>query len=75
MDAFRVFLAREPDHEYSVDHVGDYFFVRTNWNAPNFRLMRAPVGASDRARRAGRKWSRAATTSTSRTSRCFAIGS
>src|SRR5688572_2632120 len=25
---FHVFLAREPDHEYGVDHVGDYFFVR-----------------------------------------------
>jgi len=27
---------------YEVDHVGDEFFVRTNLDAPDFRLMRAP---------------------------------
>jgi oligopeptidase B len=43
---FRVLLAREPNHEYSVDHLGDYFFIRTNWNAPNFRLMRAPIAST-----------------------------
>jgi oligopeptidase B len=43
---FRVLLGREPDHEYAVDHLGDHFFVRTNWNAPNFRLMRAGVGGA-----------------------------
>ena len=50
---FRVLLAREPDHEYSVDHLGDYFFIRTNWNAPNFRLMRAPVGQHRQGELAG----------------------
>jgi oligopeptidase B len=40
---FKVFLPREPNHEYSVDHFGDYFYVTTNWEADNFRLMRAPV--------------------------------
>jgi oligopeptidase B len=44
--AFEVLLPREPDHEYHVDHLGDYFFLRTNWQAPNFRLMRAPIGAA-----------------------------
>ena len=47
---FRVFLAREPNHEYSVDHIGDHFFVRTNWDAPNFRLMRAPIDGAGKER-------------------------
>ena len=40
---FQVLLAREPNHEYDVDQLGDWFFIRTNWNATNFRLMRTPV--------------------------------
>jgi len=40
---FAVFLAREPNHEYDIDHFGDYFYIRTNDRAPNFRLMRTPV--------------------------------
>ena len=27
---------------YEVDHVGDEFFIRTNLDAPDFRLMSAP---------------------------------
>jgi oligopeptidase B len=34
-----VFLPRERQHEYSLDHLEERFVVRTNWNAPNFRLM------------------------------------
>jgi oligopeptidase B len=41
-----VFLPREADHEYSIDHHGDHFYIRTNWEAENFRLMSAPVGAT-----------------------------
>jgi len=40
---FTLFMAREPDHEYSIDHFGDYFYVTTNWRAENNRLMRTPV--------------------------------
>jgi oligopeptidase B len=46
---FRVLLPREREHEYSVDHcghttsVGDHFYIRTNDQAKNFRLVRAPV--------------------------------
>jgi len=29
--------------EYSVDHLGDSFYIRTNLEAENFRLMAAPV--------------------------------
>ncbi len=40
---FQIILPREPDHEYSVDHYADHFYFRTNDEAPNFRLVRAPV--------------------------------
>src|ERR1700722_9463721 len=47
---FRIFLPHERDHEYQVEHLGDNFVVRTNWQARNFRLMRVPIGReSDRA--------------------------
>lgn len=39
-------LPREPRHEYSVAHHGDHFYVRTNWEAANFRLMRAPIASA-----------------------------
>jgi oligopeptidase B len=37
------------DVDYSVDHAGDKFFIRTNLKAKNYRLVEAPVGkpASD----------------------------
>jgi oligopeptidase B len=44
--AFKPVLPREANHEYQVEHLGDDFIVRTNWQAPNFRLMRAPVRTS-----------------------------
>jgi oligopeptidase B len=44
---FRVFLERERDHEYGVDHYGDSFYVRTNRGAKNFRLMKTPVTDTD----------------------------
>ena len=34
----------------SIEHLGDSFIVRTNWQARNFRLMQVPIGAeADRA--------------------------
>ncbi|MGA2343650.1 MAG: S9 family peptidase [Steroidobacteraceae bacterium] len=48
---FKVFLPHEPDHEYQIEHLADRFIVRTNWNARNFRIMQAPIGAPhDRSR-------------------------
>jgi oligopeptidase B len=48
--AFRVILPRERDHEYHVDHLDGRWIIRTNWKAPNFRLMEATVGEEgDRA--------------------------
>jgi oligopeptidase B len=37
----KLFQAREANHEYQIEHIGDRFFIRTNWNARNFRLMKA----------------------------------
>lgn len=42
--AFTVLLPRESDHLYMADHFGDNFYIRTNWQAKNFRLMKAPAG-------------------------------
>src|SRR5690554_1216186 len=35
----RVFLPRETGHEYDVDHANGQFFIRSNWNARNFRVF------------------------------------
>ena len=35
---FTAFLARQRDHEYSVDHFQDKFYVRTNHSGKNFAL-------------------------------------
>jgi oligopeptidase B len=42
--AVRRFVARERGHEYAVDHDGEHFYVRSNWQAPNFRLLRVEPG-------------------------------
>ena len=49
----QLFLERERDHEYDVDHLGGRFYVRTNWEAQDFRLMSAApadTGHKDRWR-------------------------
>jgi oligopeptidase B len=43
---FRPVLPREVDLEYEVDHLGQNFIIRTNWRAPNFRIVRAPIATS-----------------------------
>jgi oligopeptidase B len=40
---FQIIQPRERDHEYSVDHYQDKFYIHTNWDAKNFRLMETPV--------------------------------
>ncbi len=40
---FVVILPRQRDHEYSVEHDGDSWLIRTNRDAKNFRLVRAPI--------------------------------
>ena len=42
--SWRMLAPREKDHEYDVDHGGDFFYIRTNGGGRrNFRLVRAPV--------------------------------
>jgi len=41
--SFKIIAERRAGHEYSVDHHGDYFYIRTNKDAVTFRLMKAPV--------------------------------
>ncbi len=41
--AFTLFLPRERGLEYDLDHFGGHFYIRTNLDAENFRLMRTPI--------------------------------
>jgi oligopeptidase B len=43
---FQVFQPRTKGMEYQVEHAGDHFFVTTNENAQNFKLMRTPLHAT-----------------------------
>jgi oligopeptidase B len=47
--AWRVLLPRVPDLVYSVEHHGDDFLIRTNDDAINFKLVRAPESNPARA--------------------------
>ncbi len=38
---FEILAPRERDFEYSADHLGERWVIRTNWQAKNFRLMQA----------------------------------
>jgi oligopeptidase B len=40
---WRLVAAREPDHEYDLDHRGDRFFIRSNKPGRNFGLFSAPA--------------------------------
>ncbi|MDH4359682.1 MAG: S9 family peptidase [Nitrospirota bacterium] len=43
---FQLFQGRERGHEYDVDHLGEHFWIRTNDQAKNFRLMKAPLNST-----------------------------
>ncbi len=42
---FMLIQPRERDLEYSVSHYNEHFFIVTNYQAANFRLMKAPVSS------------------------------
>lgn len=37
--AWTVVAPREREFRYSADHIGGRWIIRTNWNAPNYKLM------------------------------------
>lgn len=49
MGDFEQFAVREPNHEYSIDHFEDKFYVKTNWEAQNFRLMETPANSTGKS--------------------------
>ncbi|WP_142786443.1 S9 family peptidase [Changchengzhania lutea] len=40
---WKVIQPREKNLEYGVDHYQDHFYIRTNHNAKNFKLVKTPV--------------------------------
>jgi oligopeptidase B len=42
MAPLTILQARKPNHEYSADHGGHLFYIRTNKGATNFRIVTAP---------------------------------
>ena len=45
---FQIFQPRERDHEYSIAHFEDKFYIRTNLDAKNFRLMETSETATSK---------------------------
>lgn len=46
--SFQVVQSRQPNLEYTLDHHHDEFFILTNDQAPNFRVMRVPTTSPGR---------------------------
>ncbi|MFZ5980955.1 MAG: S9 family peptidase [Candidatus Zixiibacteriota bacterium] len=47
-DKFKIFEPRRHEVEYQVEHHGDEFYVLTNDNAKNFKLMKTPVNRTSK---------------------------
>lgn len=45
---WKVIQSRERGLEYGVSHYGDHFYIKTNLDAKNFRLMKTPTNASSK---------------------------
>ena len=41
--SFQILQTRIPHLEYAADHYGDHFYIRTNDQAQNFKLVKAPI--------------------------------
>ncbi len=46
MGEWRIIQPRERNLEYGISHYGDHFYIVTNLDAKNFRLMKTPVDAT-----------------------------
>jgi len=49
LGSFRSVLGREKGHRYAVEHRNGELFIRTNRDAKNFRVVRAPLATPDQA--------------------------
>ena len=48
---FHVAVPRERDHEYQLEHLGERFVIRSNWQATNFRITEVPIAdVADRSK-------------------------
>lgn len=47
MGNFEPFLPIEENHEYAVEKLGDDYYIYTNWDAKNFRIMKVAAGTTD----------------------------
>lgn len=45
---FKVIQPRTRGLEYSADHFGDDFYIRTNLDAENFKLVKTPINATEK---------------------------
>jgi oligopeptidase B len=49
-EELKVFEPRKVNHEYSIDHIGNEFYIRTNSDgATNFKLMKTAEGKTEKA--------------------------
>lgn len=48
MGEFKIIQKRERGVEYSISHFGDYFYIKTNFNAINFKLMRTHISKTSK---------------------------
>ncbi len=39
---WKPFLKRETGHEYMIDHLNGVFYIHSNWEAKNFRILQVP---------------------------------
>lgn len=49
LEKFQSFHPREPKHEYDIVDAGDRFYILTNWEAQNFRIMEAPTAPTPKS--------------------------
>ena len=45
---FKQFIKREENHEYSIYHYKDSFYILTNWKAKNYRLMKTQINQTNK---------------------------
>ena len=46
---FQILQARIPHLEYAADHYEDYFWIKTNDNAQNFKLVKTPISNPEKS--------------------------